>query len=138
MANIAELLDKLKDARQTVELVDACCMRVCTDTKHFGCPYGDEGVRDCAERLQEAYEDTVENLLQLAEALVSGAAVYGGYISSVEDAAEAKRELAKQAAQCVERVMIDNDIFTVDGDTVRWKLLLYGGGGANGSSHEAV
>lgn len=26
MANITELLDKLKEARQTVELVDACCI----------------------------------------------------------------------------------------------------------------
>lgn len=53
--------------------------------------------------------------------------VYGDYISSVEDVAEAKRLLAKQAAQCVERAMLDNDMFLVDGGTVSWKLLLYGG-----------
>lgn len=54
---------------------------------------------------------------------------YGGYVSSVEDVAEAKRELAKQAARCVERAMLDNDMFLVDGSTVSWKLLLYRGEG---------
>lgn len=57
--------------------------------------------------------------------------VYGDYISSVEDVAEAKRLLAEQAARCVERVMLDNDMFLVDGGTVGWKLLLYGGEGDN-------
>ena len=57
---------------------------------------------------------------------------YGDYLSSVEDVAEAKRLLAKQAARCVERAMLDNDMFLVDGGTVSWKLLLYGGEGDNG------
>ena len=52
--------------------------------------------------------------------------VCGGYVSSAEDVAEAKRELAKQAAQCVERTMLDNDMFSVDGTTVSWKLRICG------------
>nr|DAL41619.1 MAG TPA_asm: hypothetical protein [Caudoviricetes sp.] len=60
---------------------------------------------------------------------VENCKVYGGYVSSVEDVAEAKRLLAKQAARCVERAMLDNDLFLVDGGTVSWKLLLYGGEG---------
>lgn len=61
---------------------------------------------------------------KVADAPTVDCKVYGGYISSVEDEAEAKRLLAKQAAQCVERMMLDNDMFLVDGGTVRWKLLL--------------
>lgn len=63
----------------------------------------------------------------LVDACAENCKVYGGYVSSVEDVEEAKRELAKQIARCVERAMLDNDMFLVDGDTVRWKLLLYGG-----------
>jgi hypothetical protein len=74
MASIAELLDKLKDARKTVELTDACGKRVCSSEEHWNCPYGNENSEDCVDRLQEAYEDTVENLLQLTEALISGRA----------------------------------------------------------------
>lgn len=75
--------------------------------------------------LSSTDEDTI---LDLIDACAENCKVYGGYISSVEDVAEAKRELAKQAAQCVERAMLDNDMFLVDGGTVSWKLLLYGGG----------
>lgn len=49
-----ELLKELKDARQTVELMDAC---------------GNEGMTDCAVLLEAAYEDTVEKLLALKETL---------------------------------------------------------------------
>lgn len=52
--------------------------------------------------------------------------VCGGYVSFPKDVAEAKRELAKQAAQCVERTMLDNDMFSVDGTAVSWKLRLCG------------
>lgn len=34
-----ELMKELKDARQTVELVDACGKRVCTSAEHWNCPY---------------------------------------------------------------------------------------------------
>ena len=69
MASITELLDKLKNARATVELVDACGKRVCSGEEHWDCPYGNEGMTDCAVLLEAAYEDTIENLLQLAESL---------------------------------------------------------------------
>lgn len=64
-----ELLKELKDARQTVELVDACGKRVCTSAEHWNCPYGNEGMTDCVERLEAAYEDTIEKLLTLKETL---------------------------------------------------------------------
>lgn len=74
--------------------------------------------------LSSTDEDTI---LDLVDECAENCNVYGGYISSVEDVAEAKRGLAKQAARCVERVMLDDDMFLVDGGTVSWKLLLYGG-----------
>ena len=69
MASITELLDKLKNARATVELVEACGKRVCSSEEHWNCPYGNEGMIDCAVLLEAAYEDTIENLPQLAEAI---------------------------------------------------------------------
>lgn len=74
--------------------------------------------------LSSTDEDTI---LDLVDACAENCNVYGGYTSSAEDMAEAKRALAKQAAQFVEHVMLDNDMFLVDGGTVSWKLLLYGG-----------
>lgn len=64
-----ELMKELKDARQTVELVDACGKRVCTSAEHWNCPYGNEGMTDCVERLEADYEDTIEKLLTLKETL---------------------------------------------------------------------
>ncbi len=69
MASITELLDKLKNARATVELVEACGKRVCSSEEHWDCPYGNESMTDCVDRLEAAYEDTIENLLQLAETI---------------------------------------------------------------------
>ncbi len=63
------LLDGLKDARQTVELVDACGKRVCSIEEHWDCPYGNESMTDCAVLLEAAYEDTIEKLLALKEAM---------------------------------------------------------------------
>lgn len=74
--------------------------------------------------LSSTDEDTI---LDLVDECAENWNVYGSYISSVKDVEEAKRALAKQAARCVERVMLDNDMFMVDGGTVSWKLLLYGG-----------
>lgn len=54
------LLKELKDARQTVELMDACGKRVCSSEEHWGCPYGNEGMTDCAVLLEAAYEDTMD------------------------------------------------------------------------------
>lgn len=67
--DVAALLKELKDARQTVELMDACGKRVCSSEEHWGCPYGNEGMTDCAVLLEAAYEDTVEKLLALKETL---------------------------------------------------------------------
>lgn len=74
--------------------------------------------------LSSTDEDTI---LDLVDACAENWNVYGDYVSSVEDAEEAKRALAKQAARCVERAMLDNDMFLVDGGTVGWKLMIYGG-----------
>lgn len=63
------LLDELKDARQTIELVDACGRRACTGEKHWDCPYGDGGMEDCIERLESHYEGTIRRLLALKETL---------------------------------------------------------------------
>ena len=49
--------------REIVELVDACGKRVCTTEQHHGCPYGDEGCTDCADRLQADYDKTIKRLL---------------------------------------------------------------------------
>jgi hypothetical protein len=81
-----------------------------------------------AKMVEDAQEKTAEDtILDLVDACAENCKVYGSYVSSVEDVEEAKRALAKQAARCVERAMLDNDMFLVDGGTVSWKLLLYGG-----------
>ena len=51
--------------------------------------------------------------------------LYGAYLTSVQNVREAKLELAKQAAQCVERAMLDDDMFLVKGNTVGWKVRIY-------------
>lgn len=51
--------------------------------------------------------------------------LYGAYLTSVQNVMEAKLELAKQAAQGVERAMLDDDMFLVKGDTVGWKVRIY-------------
>lgn len=80
-------------------------------------------VREISPEAEYAINKHADNIMADAE----NCKVYGSYVSSVEDVEEAKRALAKQAAQCVERAMLDNDMFLVDGGTVGWKLLLYGG-----------
>ena len=86
--------------------------------------------------LSSVDEDTILDLVDSISTVdavpAENCKAYGDYLSSVEDVAEAKRLLAKQAARCVERAMLDNDMFLVDGGTVSWKLLLYGGEGDNG------
>ena len=84
--------------------------------------------------LSSTDEDTI---LDLVDACAENCKVYGSYVSSVEDVEEAKRALAKQAAQCVERMMLDNDMFLVDGGTVSWKLLFCSlGERKDGADHE--
>lgn len=49
--------------REIAELVDACGKRVCTTEQHHGCPYGDDGCIDCADRLQADYDKSIKRLL---------------------------------------------------------------------------
>ena len=58
--------------REIVELTRACGKRVCSTDEHFGCPFGDEGMVDCVERLGAAYDDTVDRLLELSDAKREG------------------------------------------------------------------
>lgn len=55
--------------REIVELADACGRRACTTEQHHGCPYGDKGLMDCVERLEQDYEAAVERLLELRDAV---------------------------------------------------------------------
>lgn len=60
-----------RNARQIVDLAKACRTRVCTTSYHHGCPYGDESLIDCIDRLMDDYAITIENLLRLEENLIS-------------------------------------------------------------------
>lgn len=59
-------MDKLTE-REIVELTRACMSRVCTTEEHYGCPYGDEGLIDCVERLAKDYDGAVDRLLDMAD-----------------------------------------------------------------------
>ena len=95
----------------------------CPFTEKYGCDGCPKVSADLIERL------TAENAAlreknwgcrqQMSEKL------YGAYLTSVQNVREAKLELAKQAAQCVERAMLDDDMFLVKGDTVGWKVRIY-------------
>ena len=112
------------------EIVQAlrCCAsgeseEECPFTEKYGCDGCPKVSADLIERL------TAENAAlreknwgcrqQMSEKL------YGAYLTSVQNVREAKLELAKQAAQCVERTMLDDDMFLVKGDTVGWKVRIY-------------
>ena len=106
-----------------------------------GCQFGEPCdrctvVRDknCVDVMHKCAADLIERLTaenaelreknwgcrqQMSETL------YGAYLTSVQNVREAKLELAKQAAQCVERAMLDDDMFLVKGDTVGWKVRIY-------------
>lgn len=53
--------------REIVDLTRKCATRVCTTDNHHGCPYGDDGITDCVERLASDYEATVDRLLDMAD-----------------------------------------------------------------------
>lgn len=55
--------------REIIELADACGRRVCSTEHHHGCPYGDKGLTDCVERLEQDYEASVKRLLALLDAV---------------------------------------------------------------------
>ena len=58
--------------REIVELVNQCGKRVCSTDEHHGCPFGDEGMVDCVERLEAAYDETIRKLLELSDAQNEG------------------------------------------------------------------
>lgn len=53
--------------REIVDLTRKCATRVCTTDNHHVCPYGDESLIDCVERLASDYEATVDRLLDMAD-----------------------------------------------------------------------
>lgn len=53
--------------REIVELVEACGLRTCSTEHHHGCPYGDEGMMDCVERLERDYDAAIQRLLALRD-----------------------------------------------------------------------
>lgn len=55
--------------REIIELADACGRRACNTEHHHGCPYGDKGLMDCVERLEQDYEASVKRLLALLDAV---------------------------------------------------------------------
>ena len=52
--------------REVIVLARQCGMRACNTEEHHGCPYGDESMVDCVERLEAdceaAIKDYIENL----------------------------------------------------------------------------
>lgn len=54
--------------REIIELAEACGRRVCDSEHHHGCPYGDESMVDCVERLERDYDAAIQRLLTLADA----------------------------------------------------------------------
>lgn len=90
--------------------------------------------RECVEHLATAAASLIERLTDENAAMREknwgcrqqmSEKLYGAYLTSVQNVREAKLELAKQAAQCVERAMLDDDMFLVKGDTVGWKVRIY-------------
>ena len=53
--------------REIVDLANKCATRVCTTDNHHGCPYGDDGIIDCVERLASDYDATIDRLLDMAD-----------------------------------------------------------------------
>ena len=53
--------------RDIVDLANKCATRVCTTDNHHGCPYGDDGIIDCVERLASDYDATIDRLLDMAD-----------------------------------------------------------------------
>ena len=51
--------------REVIELAWQCGIRACSTEEHHGCPYGDEGMVDCVERLEKDYEEAIDRLLVL-------------------------------------------------------------------------
>lgn len=50
--------------REIITLAKQCGMRACTSEEHHDCPYGDEGMEDCMERLEADCEAAIERALE--------------------------------------------------------------------------
>ena len=115
-----------KEILQTIQALRACASgeaEDCPFTEVAGCDGCPKVSADLIERLTDENaalrEKNWGGRQQMSEKL------YGAYLTSVQNVREAKLELAKQAAQCVERAMLDDDMFLVKGDTVGWKVRIY-------------
>ena len=115
-------------AKKIVQALRCCAEGECKD-----CAMHEDKQR-CQENLLDKAADLIERLTAENAALREknwgcrqqmSEKLYGAYLISVQNVREAKLELAKQAAQCVERVMLDDDMFLVKGDTVGWKVRIY-------------
>ena len=53
--------------REIVDLANKYATRVWTTDNHHGCPYGDDGITDCVERLASDYDTTIDRLLDMAD-----------------------------------------------------------------------
>ena len=55
--------------REVIMLVKQCGMRVCSTEEHHDCPYGDESMVDCVERLEADFEAAIGGLLERVDRL---------------------------------------------------------------------
>lgn len=74
--------------REVIVLARQCAMRVCSTEEHHGCPYGDEGMVDCVERLEKDYEEAIDRLLLIAEGIHRGTIQEVGADGSVKATGE--------------------------------------------------
>ena len=121
----------MKD-NEIVQALRCCAKGLGHEDACENCKVGE--IQDWREYIQFAAANVIERLTAENAALREknwgcrqqmSEKLYGAYLTSVQNVREAKLELAKQAAQCVERAMLDDDMFLVKGDTVGWKVRIY-------------
>lgn len=118
--------------KEIVQALRCCAKGLGHDDACENCKVGE--IQDRREYIEFAAANVIERLTAENAALREknwgcrqqmSEKLYGAYLTSVQNVREAKLELAKQAAQCVERAMLDDDMFLVKGDTVGWKVRIY-------------
>ena len=118
--------------KEIVRALRCCAKGLGHDDACENCKVGE--IQDRREYIEFAAANVIERLTAENAALREknwgcrqqmSEKLYGAYLTSVQNVREAKLELAKQAAQCVERAMLDDDMFMVKGDTVGWKVRIY-------------
>lgn len=55
--------------REVIELTRQCGLRACNSEEHHDCPYGDESMVDCVERLEADFEAAIGGLLERVDRL---------------------------------------------------------------------